>query len=297
MSNLTILCLGRNGQLAQSLKHQCPTTITLIQLGHKQLSYDFATLITLLSNQAPDVIINTAAFTNVEAAESDDSCFTVNGELVELIGLAAQQLQVPLLHISTDYVFAGDNQQGYAPNDATAPINNYGRSKLMGEQRLLELPTIHGAIIRTSWLYSPFGHNFFKTMLGKFKAGQAVQVINDQYGCPTSALGLATAVLDLATQQAHKPTAVQLMHWADQGTTTWYGFACEIAQQAYAARIISFKSDVKPVSSDQFPTKARRPHYSILLCTHDKTMLKTPLRQWQHSIAECIGYFKNVQEQ
>ncbi len=230
---------------------------------------------------SPTVIINCAAWTDVDGAESHEmDAFSVNSDGPENLAFAAKLCNSKLIHISTDYVFSGESRSPWQITDAINPQSAYGRTKAQGEVRVLASYPESSFIVRTAWLYSPWGKNFAKTITRlAIKGGGEVKVVNDQVGQPTSALDLANQLVQLGRSAA--PTGIY--HGTNSGQATWFEFAQEIFKTAGADvdRVI-------PVSSNEYPRPAKRPSYSVL--SHDawaKTSVK-PLRDWRIALADAM---------
>lgn len=207
-----------------------------------------------LSKSMPDLVVNLAAYTNVDAAETDrETAYAVNQSGVANIAKVTADMDIPVLHISTDYVFDGTNKSSYLPADKTGPLNVYGDSKLKGEQALRELNPKH-YIIRTSWLYGKHGKNFVDTMIDLASKNTLLKVVNDQTGCPTWTVALTNALLTLL--KCDKPYGTY--HICGSGKTTWYDFAKKIFEYTGVG------VEVVPVPTEEFPRPAKRPHYSVM---------------------------------
>lgn len=229
---------------------------------------------TRLAELKPDLIINAAAYTNVDGAEENRSLANlVNGEAVGYLAAAANKIGATLIHYSTDYVFNGQLEEGCLENSLTDPVNAYGESKEIGEREIVNNCKRY-YLIRTSWLYGKNGKNFVDTMITLGNENDEVRVVNDQYGKPTYAVDLAQRTLELVNTNA-KPG---IYHITNEGVTSWYGFAKEIFQQK------NIVTRVVPVHSNEFPRPAKRPKFSSLINT------KLPLsRSWKEALAD---YFK-----
>lgn len=228
-----------------------------------------------------DVIVNCAAFTAVDRAEQEpDLCHKLNVEAVENLAQAAKTHGSKLIHISTDYVFDGTAHRPYREDCPTCPASVYGNTKLEGEKRLQAVMSNDSIIIRTAWLYSPYGKNFVKTMMELGKTRPQLNVVCDQVGTPTYALDLARAIMAIINAPQWLPG---IYHFSNEGAISWYDFTKAIH------RIAGITScDVQPCSTEQYPTPARRPHYSVL----DKSLIKRTfglkIPYWEDSLAECI---------
>lgn len=231
-------------------------------------------------NTRPDYCINCAAYTAVDKAETEkDLAFAINGEAVGTLAAACQRIGARLIHISTDYVFDGRSAVPLKEGNPTGPINIYGASKLQGEQLALE-QNKDTVIIRTSWVYSEFGNNFVKTMIRLMHEKERINVVDDQIGSPTYAANLAGVIGQIVTGGKFVPG---VYHYSNEGQISWYDFALAIKE------IIESPCIVSPVTTAQYPTPARRPHYSLL----DKGLIKATygitIPEWRHSLALCIA--------
>jgi dTDP-4-dehydrorhamnose reductase len=228
-----------------------------------------------ITEAKPDLIINSAAFTDVDGAEENEDIATqINGDGVGYLVQASQQVGATLVHFSTDYVFDGTKKNGYTEHDKPNPINAYGRSKLAGEDQILRLAQNDGLkfyIIRTSWLYGEHGKNFVDTMLGLAKKGEPIKVVNDQFGSPTYTVDLALAIKELIESKAE----FGIYHRTNSGVTSWYEFAKEIFS------VFGAKANLLPCTTEEYPRKATRPQYSILKSTKLQSM-----RPWQDALKE-----------
>jgi dTDP-4-dehydrorhamnose reductase len=233
-----------------------------------------------ISTLGPKVIINAAAYTDVDGAEAErEAAFAVNERGVRAVAEAARAVRARLVHFSTDYVFPGDNESGYGEDVVPGPaVNVYGDSKLAGERALAEIAPEY-FLLRTAWLYGPGGKNFVDTMLKLGQERKELEVIDDQHGSPTFARDLALATREVVAGD-FKPG---VYHMVNAGVTTWYGFAQEIFHQA------GLKLAVKPIDSRQFPLPARRPQYGILFNTRGPV-----LRPWQDALAEYIKELTSI---
>jgi dTDP-4-dehydrorhamnose reductase len=286
-----ILVTGKQGQVVNALKHVAASTsrVTLSMLGRPEADLaDPASLRAPILALKPDIIISAAAYTAVDAAESEpDLAMTVNatapGELAKL----ADELGIPILHLSTDYVFGGDKSGPYVETDPTGPINTYGRSKLSGEQAIMSVTPNH-VILRTAWVYSPFGANFVKTMLRLAETRDTVSVVADQFGCPTSALEIARVLLIIA-RRVHEdpdPALRSIFHLTAQGQASWAEFAeaifAGLAQRG--GKIIRVES----IATSAYPTLAKRPLNSRLSDEKLSQIYDLKLAHWLSSLDTCL---------
>jgi dTDP-4-dehydrorhamnose reductase len=283
-----ILITGSNGQLGMCLKEN----LKFKDLKFKNLIFFFTDIeeldITDINAVADfvhqnkiDCIINTAAYTAVDKAESEpERAFDINEYGTWVLAHICMEQNVFLIHVSTDYVFAGNATKPYKTNAATNPVSVYGKSKLAGEKAILEAQ-IPSVIIRTSWLYSKYGHNFLNTMLRLGKEKEEIFVVDDQFGAPTNANDLAAAILQIIhqTEEITKPT---IFHYANEGVTTWCGFAKEIMKIAQLSCV------VHPVTTAQYPTPAARPAYSVFNLSKIKKQFNIQIPEWEESLRYAI---------
>jgi len=258
---MRILVLGRSGQLATALAERAEVSpaITLTCLGRPEIDFaQAASLADVVAAQRPDLIVNAAAYTAVDRAEAEpEAAFAINSEGAGAAAAVAARLGLPFIHVSTDYVYSGDKPDAYVESDATAPLGVYGRSKLAGEAAVR---AAHPSplILRTSWVFSPFGANFLKTMLRLGAERAEISVVDDQRGNPTSALDLADAILRIAPGLGAGGT----YHVSNEGSTTWCGFARHIF--ATSSALGGPSPAVRPITTAEYPTPARRPANSRL---------------------------------
>ena len=254
---VTWLLLGADGQLGRSLQDVLSTSgIEFVSAGRTVADItDIASVESCVKNTNPSVIVNMAAWTDVDGAESHrDEAFLVNAVGAENVAKVAAATAIPLVHISTDYVFDGTQTTPYKVNDATNPLSVYGASKLQGELLVQNAHPQGSWIVRTAWLYSQYGKNFARTIARKGLAGDNLSVVNDSFGQPTSALALARQIVVLVL--ARHPAGI--FHGSNAGKATWYEFASAIVEP------ITNRGSITPVSSSVFPTVAVRPTYSVL---------------------------------
>jgi dTDP-4-dehydrorhamnose reductase len=260
---VNVLLLGAGGQLGRELQRTCPRHVSLSACDTPDLDFcQPASITRCIAKTAPTHIINAAAYTAVDRAESEpDLADRVNHLAVRQIAGHCRETGIRLIHISTDFVFNGRQGRPYAPHDTPDPLSVYGRSKYRGEQAVLT--TLDNVlVIRTAWLYSIFGSNFVKTMLRLMAEKEALSVVVDQIGTPTWAKGLARAVW-----RAMEKELTGIVHWTDAGTASWYDFAAAIQEEGLSAGLLKTIIPVKPIPSRQFPAAAIRPANGVL----DKT--------------------------
>jgi dTDP-4-dehydrorhamnose reductase len=282
---MKILVTGANGQLGRCLQRTSNeySDNEFHFLGREHLPIDNHVLTReVLHALKPDVVINAAAYTAVDKAETEfEIAKNINGFAVGNMAKVCKEINCSFLHISTDYVFDGNGKDPYKETDETRPVNKYGASKLLGEQLAVkELPD--SIIIRTSWVYSEYGHNFVKTMLRLMKERDEVKVVNDQLGAPTNAHDLAKAILKIVIERAwHSGT----YHYSNQGIISWFDFACEIKN------IFNLHALVTPIATHDFPTFAARPKYSSLNCQKIQGTFDLLIPGWKESLAGIKSNF------
>jgi len=226
-------------------------------------------------------VINCAAYTAVDKAESDESTATlINATAVGYLAAACNKANATLIHISTDYVYDGCTCQPYSEDHPTVPASAYGRSKLAGEKAALTSPK--SVVIRTSWLYSSFGNNFVKTMLRLGKERETLNVVFDQTGTPTNAADLAQAIMTIVNAAEQNELKTGIFHYSNEGVCSWYDFAHEIMQQA------GLKCVVKPIETKDYPAPAPRPHYSVLNKTRIKAAYGLEIPHWKDSLMKMV---------
>ncbi len=282
---MKILLTGAHGQLGQALQQLVTADVQLVALSSQQLDLvDAGQVQAAIAQHQPAVIINAAAYTQVDKAESESArAWAVNQQGVANL-VNATTAATRLLHISTDFVFDGLAHTPYTTTAATHPLGVYGNSKLGGEQVLLSQAPERSCIIRTAWLYSAGSKNFLHTMLQLMQTRDSLRVVADQRGTPTSAAGLAAALW----RAVQLPAVTGLLHWTDDGETTWHGFACEIQRLGLQYGLLHRQVPIHPIATHDYPTPAQRPAYSVL--DKESTFAALGLRAlpWQRALAEVI---------
>ncbi|MFT2091659.1 dTDP-4-dehydrorhamnose reductase [Paraglaciecola sp. 2405UD69-4] len=280
---MTIIVIGKSGQLAQELKF---LDNSVLCLGRRDIDIISAENVSsVLSQYNVMGIINASAYTAVDKAESEqEQAFEINATAVENLAKYANQNSVPLVHVSTDYVFSGDKGSPYQVDDVHAPIGVYGASKAAGEKAVQQFAPSQSCIIRTSWVYSQFGNNFVKTMLKLMAEKPELGIIDDQIGSPTSAAALAKACL-----YAVKNNVTGYHHFTDAGVCSWYDFALATQELGIKYGLLDKSIPVKPIPTSAYPTPAKRPSYSVL----DKASLKMAFnglqpKHWRVELSEVM---------
>ncbi len=273
-----ILVTGANGQLGRCIKNASADfpDFEFVFTSKEELDIENLDLLQEFFTQNKfSHCINTAAYTNVEKAESEkESAFAINAEAVKNLAISCNEKDVVLLHISTDYVFDGKKKSPYLETDVPNPINVYGASKLKGEQYIQEICNKF-FIIRTSWLYSQYGHNFLKTILKYSQEKKQLTITTEQTGTPTNANDLANALLKIITQDSIN---YGVYNFSNRGETTWYGFAEEILSQ------IGKLEEANLAQTNQYRTFAARPEYSVLDCGRVLNLFSIELVNWKESL-------------
>ena len=284
---MKILVIGSKGQLGSELKK--------ISKLYKNFSWVFSTvkvldlsdlnsINTYLSNINPTVIVNCAAYTNVDKAETEIKLAnTINYRAVKVISRWTSDNFKKLIHISTDYVFDGLSEVPLCENSKTRPVNEYGSSKLKGEIACLKNHS-NSIVVRTSWLYSSFGKNFVKTMIDLMKINNSVRVVNDQIGSPTYAYDLAKVIVEIIMNSKNK---FGLFHYSNEGEISWFEFARSIRE------LYNLDCEIIGVSSKEFKTIAKRPKYSLLNKSKIKKTFNLEIPNYKQSLEDCIKVIKN----
>jgi dTDP-4-dehydrorhamnose reductase len=304
---LKILLLGANGQLGQTFLTQGglasradlaaasrdgELTVKAARAVTGDLS-DLAQLEALLDAEQPDIVVNAAAYTAVDKAESDEAtAMLVNGQAPGVIGRWAARHGALVVHFSTDYVFPGDASVPYLPDALTGPQGMYGRSKLAGEDALRDSGAPH-LILRTAWVYSAVGHNFLKTMLRLGADRDELRVVADQRGTPTTTTliveGTLVAIERYLAAGTNRESLTGTFHLTASGETTWHGFAQAIFEGAANVGLAAKRPTVHPIASSEFPTPAKRPAYSVLDTTSFATTFGFPLADWRDGLRATLG--------
>lgn len=266
---MKVLITGVNGQVGFELLRLAPANIEVFGLDSRALDItDEGALNRVFAQIHPDLVINAAAYTSVDKAEAEPyRANEVNHLGVSYLGRAAERLSIPVFHLSTDYVFAGDANLPYDTDSQCIPASVYGASKLAGEEALAQLCMRH-VIVRTSWVFGAHGSNFVKTMLRLAKTHEVLNVVADQRGAPTSAMGIAN-MLWLLTQRYFEQGVLPwgTYHYSGAPESTWHSFATEIFQEAVLFGLLERSPQVNSISTAQYPTPARRPKCSLLDCS------------------------------
>jgi dTDP-4-dehydrorhamnose reductase len=289
---MKVLITGAGGQLGYELARSAPREVEIISRGRPALDItDPVAIEREMCRARPDVLINAAAYTAVDRAESEPGrAFAVNAEGARSLAASAARHGARLIHLSTDFVFDGAKGRPYLPDDAARPESVYGASKLEGE-RFVEAETNGEAVIvRTAWVYSAYGHNFVKTMLRLMRERESVGVVADQVGTPTWAKGLAMAVWGIMA----RPGLRGVYHWTDAGVASWYDFAVAVQEEALALGLLGRRIPVRPIRTRDYPTPAKRPAYSVLDKTASWEALSCEVLHWRAALRSMLCELKGT---
>ncbi|MBB3061893.1 dTDP-4-dehydrorhamnose reductase [Microbulbifer rhizosphaerae] len=284
---MKILLTGKNGQLGQELQQRIPEGIQLVALGRDELDItNCPQALEAVAEHKPTVVINAAAYTAVDKAESEkEQAYAANATGAENLALACREFGARLIHISTDFVFDGRQSTPYRPQDTVRPLGVYGESKAAGEAAVQDLLP-QAVILRTAWVYSAHGANFSNTMLRLMSERDHLGVVADQIGTPTSTHTLTQAIYKLVG----KPEAAGTYHCTDAGAASWYDFAVAIYEEAKQLDLLPAEKQVqiKPITTADYPTPAARPAYSVL----DKSRLISEVgvepKHWRQALREVL---------
>ncbi|BCX67110.1 MULTISPECIES: dTDP-4-dehydrorhamnose reductase [Pseudomonas] len=265
---MRVLVTGAQGQVGHELLRRVPAGFSVSGFGSQDLDISNADqVLAVFTSIKPELVINAAAYTAVDKAETDvERAYAVNSDGVGFLAAAAERLSIPLFHISTDYVFSGDSDKPYTPDEGTQPSGIYGLSKLSGEQRLIEECSRH-LILRTSWVFGAHGNNFVKTMLRLGADRETLSVVADQHGGPTSAGSIADTLWALASSfQQEGRLDWGVYHYSGAPACTWYDFANEIFTQSISLGLLERRPQLTAITTAEYPTPAKRPMWSVLDC-------------------------------
>ena len=292
---MKILLLGKNGQLGWELQRTLSVLGELVALdrsGQQTLCGDLSNLDSLRETIAalkPDIIVNAAAYTAVDQAETETGlALLINHQAPQVLAQEALKTRALLVHYSTDYVFNGSGNKPWHENDMTEPLNLYGKSKLAGEQAIQNSGCQH-LIFRTSWVYGSKGNNFAKTMLRLASERQVLSVINDQIGAPTSAALLADCTAHAIHQTIHNKQLCGLYHLAASGQTSWYEYACLVIEHSRSIGQKLLVNKINPINTLHYPTPAKRPHNSRLNTTKFCKNFDLVLPEWRNGVIRMLN--------
>ncbi len=283
---MKVIITGEDGQLGLALQQTKPTGWEIVPLNQIDLDItDGSAVTSVIKEYKPDLVINTAAYTAVDKAEEEvDTAYRVNADGAANIARAAEETGARLIHVSTDFIFDGYKTEPYLPTDEAKPINVYGASKLQGEQVVLSETMGKAVVLRTAWLYSADGHNFVKIMLRLMAEREELKIVADQIGSPTWARELAKVIWLMA----HKADMQGIYHWTDEGEISWYDFAVAIQEEAHELGILQKMIPIKPIKTEEYPTPAKRPAYSVLDKTSTIEALAYKPPHWRESLRKML---------
>lgn len=288
---MRVLVTGREGQLARSLAERAEAfpDLALATVGRPELDLERPeSIASAIAAASPDVVVNAAAYTAVDQAEDEpERAFRINAAAAGEVAAAARRAGARIIQVSTDYVFDGSAEGAYAETAPTRPLGIYGRSKLEGEREVAAANPDH-LILRTAWVYSPFGRNFVRTMLNAAQTRDRLNVVDDQHGNPTSALDIADGIFAVLRLWAGAPALGlgQVYHLAGSGTTSWCGLARQVFAEAAALGLPT--AEVSPIRTEDWPTRAMRPRNSRLDCAKLESDFGFRAPPWQKSVAETV---------
>lgn len=290
---MKLLVTGSRGQIDQSIKTLGQQTGIVVRcIGHPEIDLaDLRGFDAIVEDEKPDVIINSAAYTQVDRAETEkDLAFAINEDGARRVAQTAAKLSIPIIQLSTDYVFSGEKPHGesYAESDETGPATIYGASKLAGEKAVKSANPDH-VILRTAWVYSALGQNFLKTMLRLGAERDDLRIVNDQFGTPTHAETIANAVLKIAHRvtQSNDDDLRGVFHLTNSGTACWSDFAREIFS---ASKVLGGPvAKLSPIPGSEYPTPARRPANSVLNCSKIKDVYDIVSEDWRAPIPNTVA--------
>lgn len=288
---MKVMVFGANGQVGTALRDCAPAGYSCLFVDASDCDItDAESVKKTVCAFEPQLMVNAAAYTAVDQAESEkEIAHAVNAGGPRNLAQAAAEQSARFIHISTDFVFDGTASSPIRPNDEPNPLSVYGETKLQGEAAALDANPDATVVIRTSWIYSRTGSNFVKTMLGLMAGRDELSVVADQTGSPTWATSLAESIWCFAA----RPDANGVFHWSDAGETTWHGFAAEIQKQGLAAGLLLKEIPIHPIATEQYPTLAVRPRYSVLDCKTAIDALGYSPAHWRDNLEKVISELRN----
>ena len=294
---MRILVIGKNGQVGQSIQNLVNKTSNsnLSDFGFVFVGRDELDLSKAINIQAYfeknkfDVVINCAAFTDVEKAEVDENeASLINHMAVKEVATIAKKNNMKLIHISTDFVFDGDKREPYIESDKTSPVNIYGKTKLAGEFSAISIMKYNAVVLRSGWIYSDFGNNFVDTIIKNATLKGQLNIISDQFGTPTYANDLAQIIIDILNKDKFNEREMpsEIFHYSNEGECSWFDFAKEIVD------ILQIDCNLFPINSDDYPQLAKRPKYSVLSKKKISEDFDLTINDWKDSLHHCLNNLK-----
>lgn len=295
---MKVLVTGKNGQLGNELAKLCPANVELELFSSKELDItNMAALNEVLITHSPDVVINTAAYTAVDKAETEtEQAYAVNEQGAANLATVCKTIGAKLIHVSTDFVFDGTKTTPYEANDITNPLSVYGASKLAGEQAINNVLGSQAIIVRTAWVYSVFGNNFVKSMLNLMQQKEHLGIVADQIGTPTWAKGLAKMIWALVAQSTlekginstQNSNKAAILNWTDAGVASWYDFAVAIQELAIEKGLLSKAIPIRPIPATSYPTPAKRPAFSVLNKAQAEQVSGVQTTHWRSQLSDML---------
>jgi dTDP-4-dehydrorhamnose reductase len=288
---MRVLVLGGGGQIATAVAETAPDPGDVLLKTRAEIDIaDGNSLDETVARGGVDWIVNAAAYTAVDRAEGEpELAQLINDSAVGRIRQAADRHGCRLLHLSTDFVFDGSSNRAYLPTAKTSPLSVYGKTKLGGEEQALRMGG-NAIVLRTAWVYASTGHNFPLTMLRLMRERNEVRVVSDQIGTPTWATGIAQAIWALMKYSI--PGGIY--HWTDIGLTSWYDFAVAIQDEALSRGLLSRAVPIIPISTEAYPTAARRPTFSVLNCDSTRSLMPGLGRHWRHNLRSMLDELRTA---
>ena len=294
---MRILVIGKNGQVGQSIQNLVNKTTNshlsdygFVFVGRGELDLSKASNIqAYFEKNKFDVVINCAAFTDVEKAEVDENdASLINHIAVKEVATIAKKNNMKLIHISTDFVFDGDKREPYIESDKTSPVNIYGKTKLAGEFAAISIMKFNAIVLRSSWIYSEFGNNFVDTIIKNATLKGQLNIISDQFGTPTYANDLAQIIIDILNKDKFNEREMpsEIYHYSNEGECTWFDFAKEIVD------ILQIDCNLIPITSNDYPQLAKRPKYSVLSKKKISEEFDLNINNWKNSLKSCLQNLK-----
>ena len=294
---MRILVIGKNGQVGQSIQNLVNKTSNsnlsdygFVFVGRDELDLSKASNIqAYFEKNKFDVVINCAAFTDVEKAEVDENdASLINHIAVKEVATIAKKNNMKLIHISTDFVFDGDKREPYIESDKTSPVNIYGKTKLAGEFAAISIMKFNAVVLRSSWIYSEFGNNFVDTIIKNATLKGQLNIISDQFGTPTYANDLAQIIIDILIKDKFNEREMpsEIFHYSNEGECSWFDFAKEIVD------ILQIDCNLSPITSDDYSQLAKRPKYTVLSKTKISEEFDLNINYWKDSLKRCLKNLK-----
>jgi dTDP-4-dehydrorhamnose reductase len=291
---MKVLITGASGQLGTTLQNAFSSNTEnyqIIALNKEQCDItNRAQVQNIFREYQPQWVLNAAAFTAVDSAETQQGqAYDLNVEAVRHLAEESDRNKAKLVHFSTDYVFSNQNDKPYTETDVCTPVSIYGQTKLLGEQ-IIQNTFDNYLILRVSWLFSPFGHNFLKTIVRLLQEKEYLKIVSDQHGCPTFTFHIADVIQKIINEHA---TLNGLFHYCDQPATTWYDFACFI-QECWVENNKLAKKEIIPITTQEYPTPAVRPAYSVLSCEKLYSATGITSYDWHSGVIEAIDHLRRT---